>query len=190
MEHFGRLPAAAAWRHETSREGFEVVFLAADEQGIHIAGEAALVMDDEPVSVGYALELDRDWITRRAGVRGRTRAGVRETRVEADGRGAWRVDGAAAPQLDGILDLDLEASAVTNALPVHRLRLEHGVATDAPAAWVRVHDLSTERLEQTYTRVGARSFDYAAPGLDFRVRLDYDDAGLVTTYPQIARRVR
>jgi hypothetical protein len=189
MEHFGRLPDAAAWRHETTREGFEVVFLAAGEQGIRLAGESALVMDDEPVWVGYEIELDPGWITRRAHVRGRSRAGVRETWVEADGRGAWRVDGAAAPQLAGILDLDLEASAVTNALPVHRLRLEHGVAAGAPAAWVRAHDLSTERLEQTYTRVGDRSFDYTAPELDFRVRLDYDDAGLVTTYPEIARRV-
>jgi uncharacterized protein len=49
------------------------------------------------------------------------RLGVRSTVLEADGHGQWKVDGEAAPQLDGCLDVDLEASAFTNALPVHRL---------------------------------------------------------------------
>ncbi len=190
MERFGRLlPHAAAWRHEMSREGFEVVDFDAREDAIAITGQAALVMDGAPLWVRYAIELDPGWRTRRAHVHGGSPAGERETLLEADGAGAWRVDGAAAPHLDGILDVDLEASAMTNAFPVHRLRLEHGVETAAPAAWVRAHDLSVERLEQTYTRRGAHAFDYAAVELDFRVRLSYDDAGLVVTYPEIARRV-
>jgi hypothetical protein len=188
MAHFGRLPAAAAWRHETSREGFEVVYLDERADGITIAGEAALVIDGAPLHAGYVVELDAAWRTRRARVRGRWPGGARETLLQTDGEGSWRVDGAPAPQLDGILDVDLEASAVTNALPVHRLELELGVATPAPAAWVRAHDASVERLEQTYTRMDAQRFEYAAVELGFRVELVYDDAGLVTHYPEIARR--
>ena len=183
MTHFGGLPAAAAWRHETSREGFEVAYLDAREDGIRIAGEAALVLDGAPLAVAYAIELDPSWRTRRAHVRGRSPAGERETLIEADGAGAWRVDGVAAPQLDGILDVDLEASAVTNTLPVHRLELAPGVERDAPAAWVRAHDVSVERLEQTYTRVDAHHLDYAAVELGFA-------SGSSTTTPGWSRGTR
>ena len=43
MESFERLPATAAWRHETAREGFEVVFFTAAGEGIWIAGETTAV---------------------------------------------------------------------------------------------------------------------------------------------------
>ncbi len=36
-------------------------------------------------------------------------------------RYAIEVDGEPAPHLDGVLDVDLESSALTNAFPVHRL---------------------------------------------------------------------
>ena len=43
MHSFGRLPHAAAWRHEESKDGFEVVFFAQGEDGIRIAGETTAV---------------------------------------------------------------------------------------------------------------------------------------------------
>ena len=41
MERFGSLPAAAAWRHEEARDGFEVAFFATGDDGVAIAGETA-----------------------------------------------------------------------------------------------------------------------------------------------------
>ena len=58
MHSFGRLPHAAAWRHEESKDGFEVVFFAQGEDGIRIAGETTAVEEGEPFWVGYELELD------------------------------------------------------------------------------------------------------------------------------------
>ena len=189
MDRFGRLPHAAAWRHEESKDGFEVVFFAQGEDGIRIAGETTAVEEGEPFWVGYELELDPAWVTRRARVRGRSSRGAHETVVESDGAGAWRVDGAPAPHLDGIHDLDLEASAMTNAFPVRRMQLEPGVRTAAPAAYVRALDLRVERLDQTYERLGERRFEYDCRRFGFTCELAYDEAGLVTTYPEIARRV-
>jgi hypothetical protein len=136
--------------------------------------------------------LDPGWRTRSARVSGRSASGARETVVEADGAGHWRVDGAPAPHLDGCLDVDLEASACTNTFPVHRLGLAVGERASAPAAWVRALDLRVERLEQEYRRLeddGAHPrFDYRAPGLEFRATLVFDPAGLVLDYPGIAVR--
>jgi hypothetical protein len=96
-------------------------------------------------------------------------------------------------QLDGCLDVDLESSAMTNTLPVHRLSLDAGVAALVPAAYVRAVGLGVTRLEQQYTRVAdenaCQRYDYVAPSFDFRCRLAYDEDGLVMTYPGIADRV-
>jgi hypothetical protein len=102
------------------------------------------------------------------------------------------VDGKPARRLDGCLDVDLEASAMTNALPVRRLSLPVAAAAAAPAAYVRATGLMVERLEQTYLRTtdeaACQRYDYAAPAFGFGARLVYDESGLVLDYPGIAVR--
>jgi uncharacterized protein len=161
----------AAFRHHTSRDGFEVVCI----DGRRFRGQTTGVAGDRPWALRYAIELDDAWRTRRAEVGGVV--------LEADGAGHWRVDGDPAPALDGCLDVDLEASAFTNAFPVAR------GATDAPAAWVRF-DLGVERLEQTYRRSGERTYAYFCPDLGFGAELVFGADGIVVEYPGIASRVR
>jgi hypothetical protein len=185
---FDPLPGTAAWRHREAREGFEVVFLGGDR----LAGSVSAVEAGEAWAVQYAIEVDARWVTRRARIRSRSGAGTREVRLEHDGLGGWTVDGAPAPWLDGCLDVDLEASALTNTLPVHRLDLPVGGGQETPAAYVRALDAAVERLEQSYRREpdggeGAR-FAYAAPAFDVRCELRYDRHGLVLDYPGLAER--
>lgn len=82
---------------------------------------------------------------------------------------------------------------MTNALPVHRLDLPVDGQASAPAAFVRVHDLSVERLDQSYRHVpdedGLQQYDYAAPSFGVECRLSYDASGFVLTYPGLAVRV-
>ena len=116
-----------------------------------------------------------------------TVAGSRETVLISDGEGRWTVDGEPASQLDGLIDVDLEASACTNTLPIHRLALSLGEVTAAPAAYVRALDLSVARLDQAYRRLDERCYDYTSEA-DFRAVLEYDTAGLIVDYPGIAVR--
>ena len=161
-------------------------------QGVRIEGTTAAAEDGEAWVVSYLVELDAAWATRSARITARTGTGSREAFLETDGAGHWRVDGRAAPQLDGCMDVDLESSAMTNALPVHRLNLRAGETADAPAAYVRALDLSVERLEQVYRRAadqdGRQQYEYSAPAFGFTALLRYDDSGLVTDYPGIAVR--
>jgi hypothetical protein len=186
------LPRFAGWRHEGAREGFEVVFLAMGRAGVRAEGHTTAIEDAEPFAVRYAIELDERWRTRSARVSGQSARGARSLTLESDGAGRWVVDGRAAPELDGCLDVDLESSALTNAFPVHRLALAPGEAADAPAAYVRALGLVVERLEQHYARIdtGAarRRFDYVAPAYDFSCVLVYDEDGLLLDYPGIATR--
>jgi hypothetical protein len=186
------LPASAAWRHGNGRSGFEVVFLRQEDGRYHLDGHVTAVENAEAWAIRYRLTLDSNWATRSAHVFGRSARGEHEVHLEGDGAGSWRVDGNQTDALSGCFDVDLEASACTNALPIMRSRLEVGEAADAPAVYVRAPDLGVERLEQRYVRLpnsGERArFDYAAPSFDFNAVLVYDESGLVLDYPGIAVR--
>jgi hypothetical protein len=189
---FSPLPPTACWQHLEARSGFEVVYFRGLEDGWAVDGTTAAVEDAQTWVVSYSIRLDAAFLTRSARITGRTTAGPRQTVLEADGAGGWLVDGGPAPHLDGCLDVDLESSAVTNTLPVHRLGLAAGGSADAPAAYVRALDLGVDRLEQTYRRIAdegvQQRYDYAAPAFGFTSRLVYDESGLLLDYPGIARR--
>ncbi len=189
---FAPLPATAAWLHRGARSGFEVVYFQAGGDGSRIEGWTAAAEDGATWVVEYAIDVDAAGATRSARIRGRSASGIQSALLEGDGAGHWLVDGEAAPGLDGCLDVDLEASAMTNALPVRRIGLPVAAEAAAPAAYVRAADLAVERLEQTYVRAADEAswqrYDYAAPAFEFSARLVYDEAGLVLDYPGIAVR--
>lgn len=187
------LPLTAAWRHRDARLGFEVLFVRRDRGCVRLDGHSTGVEEGEAWSIRYAITVDEAWATRTAQVVAQSALGVHEVRLEADGTGAWRIDGKAAPGLAGCLDVDLEASACTNALPIHRLGLCVGGQADAPAAYVRAPIVDVDRLEQTYSRLPddgeTARYEYVAPAFDFRAVLTYDRFGFVLDYPGIAVRV-
>lgn len=182
------LPASAAWRHLDARDGFEVVFARRKDGGYRFEGYSTAVEDGEVWSVRYEITLDGDWRTLDAHVSGASVHGPAAIRLERAPEG-WRVDGRPLPELADCADVDLEASALTNAFPVHRLRLEVGASADAPAAYVRAPTLEVERLSQRYARLGDARYDYESPSFGFRAELEYDAFGLVLDYPGIAVRV-
>jgi hypothetical protein len=189
---FSAPPLAAAWAHRGARAGFEVVFFQPVDHGHVVTGCTTAVEDGQAWIVEYTLRVDTSWRTQGAEVHGRSGAGAVSVTLQTGGEGQWQVNGVPAPFLDGCLDVDLESSAMTNALPVHRLALRPGERASAPAAYVRALDLQVDRLEQSYFRGqddGPRQrYDYAAPVLDFSCELVYDAAGLVLSYPGIAVR--
>ena len=187
------VPRVAAWRHIDAREAFEVAFLSPSPSGLRVDGHTAAVEEGDPFAVRYAIQVDRDWRTVSAHLWAHSASGLYERRLDADGEGGWRIDGAPAPALDGLLDVDLEASAMTNAFPVRRMRLAVGAAADAPAAYVRALDLGVERLDQRYERLpdapdGGERYAYGAPRFDTFSELVYAPDGFVIDYPGLAER--
>lgn len=180
---FADLPAFAAWRFVGAVDGFEVVYA---QPGL-LRGHTSAVEDGQAYAVRYVITIDDHWRTREVRVATDTVAGPRSTALLADGNGRWTVDGEPAPHLDGLIDVDLEAYACTNTLPLHRLPLAGGEVAAAPAAYVRALDLSVVRLDQTYQRLDEHRYDYTSEG-DFRAVLEYDESGLIVDYPGIAVR--
>lgn len=175
------------------REGFEVLFAHTGDGDYRFEGRTAAVEAGEAWSVEYVIVVDSTWVTRRAEVAELTSSGARWLILDHDGRGRWRVDGVSAPGLNGCLDVDLEASAFTNALPVHRLGLGVGEGAQVAAACAAAPGLDVAVLAQRYERLpdqdGNRRFSYSAPRHDFAAELRYDESGLVADYPKLAMRV-
>ena len=189
---FGPPPRAACWQHRGLRAGFEVTYFSPGAEGLRVTGATNALQDGEAWIVSYRLDVDDRWCTRRAHVVATSASGTSRRQIETDGDGHWTVDGSPMPHLDGCRDVDLESSAMTNALPVHRLDLAEGASADAPAAYVRARSPEVERLDQRYRRLAdhrdGQQYWYEAPAFDFRCRLTYDQAGLVLDYPEIAIR--
>ena len=186
------LPASAAWRLVGAHDGFEVLFVVEDAEGVRLDGHVTVVEEGVPCAMRYSIRVDRGWTMQWAQVIARSGSDWYERQIQRTGDGELTVDGVAVPELQGLVDVDFEGSAVTNALPVNRTKLDVGEAADAPAAYVRLPDLRVVRLDQTYRRIeddgDRRRYEYEAPEFDTRCVLVYDAAGLVLDYPGIAVR--
>lgn len=201
------VPPVSAWTHTGVRAGFEVLFAGPTADGLVLRGHTTAVEDGEAWAVGYRIDVDHRWRTREARIEAVTAAGTVRLTLErtdltaaastaggpADGA-RWLVDGVPDDRFDDCVDVDLESSAVTNTLPIHRLDLRRGQTHDAPALFVRAGRLSAERVEQEY-RLRERtedliSLDYTSATFDFACVLTCDPSGLVLEYPGIAVRER
>ena len=120
-------PRSAAWAHQDARSGFEVAYFQPHDDGHLLTGATTAVEDGQSWIVDYEIRVDVGWRTRSARVTGRSTTGACRRLLEGNGEGGWRIDGEPAPHLDGCLDVDLESSAMTNAMPVHRFSLSRPV---------------------------------------------------------------
>lgn len=192
LRKFSALPRSAAWRilGEPAREGFEIAHFEQQRGGVVIRGTSLGTEGGKLWSIRYVIELDAAWCTRRASIE--SESGER-LKLQSDGKGRFRVNGKRDARLDGCLDVDLEASLVTNMMPAHRLALRVGQSSEAPAVYVRSNKLKVERLEQRYARLPDEErqviFDYESPRFGYRAALRFARDGLVVDYPHIGTRV-
>ena len=63
--------------------------------------------------------------------------------------------------LRGGIDVDLEASPVTNIFPIRRMVLANGASRETRSAWVRVPSLDVEPAVQTYKRLSQDDYEYS-----------------------------
>ena len=178
-----QLPRYAAWRFADAVAGFEVVYASDGE----LRGHTSAVEGGVPYAVDYRIAFSHGWRTTSAVVTNDTLDGRRTVALSVDGDGRWTVDGVPRPDLDGLVDVDLEASACTNTFPVHRLDLPVGETVAASAVYVQALDLEVRRLDQTYRRIDGERFHYTSEG-GFEAELHFDDDLLVLDYPGIAVR--
>lgn len=144
------------------------------------------------IAAGFAarfrLLMDQRWRTRRLSVAVLGRPGVLV--LLADGQGGWTDgEGAALPHLDGVADVDISMTPLTNTLPIRRLRTAIGKSVELDMAYVAMPSLAITRDPQRYTRLEERLWRYEARGRDFTRDLTVDEDGVVTDYPGLFTRI-
>ncbi len=142
---------------------------------------------NNPFGARYEILVDRVFKTRSLAVEKIGKG--KSTRTKVDFRANnWLVDGQNRADLRQCIDVDIEASPITNTIPIRRTRLKVGERVDLTAAWVRFPSLEVTSLNQSYERLGTRKYLYwSASG--FTAELEVDDFGLVTRYGGIWKAV-
>ncbi len=150
-----------------------------------LSGQITSVVDQVPCLVVYGAMCDRNWVTREAHVHV-TLGGVASlARIVRNEDGSWQVNGEEREDLKGAMDLDIQWTPATNALPINRLELKVGESREVDAAWVQIPNLSVQRLTQKYTRVREDAYQYESGGGSFVAELVVDEAGFVERYGDI-----
>lgn len=151
--------------------------------GWRLHGSAAFGAGKEAAALSYDVACDREWRTLRAEVNGRVGARPLAITVRRHAAGDWQVDDHPAPDLQGLIDLDLGFTPATNLFPLRRLALRPGQAADAAAAWLDDESWRLRRLAQRYERRSEREYWYESPATGYAAILTVTADGFVSDYP-------
>ncbi|MBO1906912.1 putative glycolipid-binding domain-containing protein [Microvirga sp. 3-52] len=167
--------------------GMEHVDVRPADGGLHISGVVIAQEGENKFGLTYRLKLDALWHTKEVHVR--TTSG-QALHLESDGRGHWQENGKDRSDLQGCIDVDIQATPLTNTLPIRRLDLETGESMDIRLCYIDVPGLTVAPSDQRYTALETGSlyrFDSLESG--FTADLPVDGDGFVLDYPGLFKRL-
>lgn len=176
-----------AWRR-LDAPGLELATWQPRADGAVLGGRVLVLESGSHLSVDYRIEVDVRWVTRLVDVDVLAGGHPATLRLEHDGQGGWRRDGRPEPGLRGCLDVDLQVTPLTNALPVNRLRIAEGAEAEILAAWVHFPGLSVEAAPQRYQRLAPTTYRYTSLGSGFTAQVEVDQDGFPVIYERIWQR--
>lgn len=186
------LPRALLWTRTDVAGAEHVMF--DDRRGL-VANGVQIAVDPVPYTCRYELHTDESWATTRFTATVEGAGWLRTVRMER-AAGRWRVTTAEQGSMDthepgiedpdlleGVLDVDLGGSPLTNSLPLKRLGFASATVS---TAWVLPPSLAVVRDRQTYTVLSKNRVRYTSDS--FETDVEFDDDGYVRDYPGLATR--
>jgi hypothetical protein len=176
----------SAW--EGCEAGLEHVDIRPADGGLDISGVVIGHEDSRKFGLHYRLKLDAAWRTRDVQLRLTSGAMLH---LESDGQGHWRENGKDQPALQGCIDVDIQATPLTNTLPMRRLEWKAGDSAEIRLCYISVPGLTVSPENQRYTALVPGSL-YRFESLEngFTADLPVDEDGFVLDYPDLFRRLR
>lgn len=170
-------------------DGLCRVDLTGSASGVDARGMVIGSIEGRPFAAKFVAQFDSGWRSRSLIVE--TTDG-RSLDIRSDGEGNWtKGTGEPIPALSGAIDIDLQASPLTNTLPIRRLGLmrSHG-PVEFTMAYIPFDTFVPYADGQRYTCVeDRRLYRYENADRTFVAELPVDDYGLVLDYPTLFARV-
>lgn len=161
-----------------------------EQDGVQVDSQVVVISDGRVLRLSYRIELDEGWRVRSVRIASEQPDGSALGLVlQADGGGNW-TDGNGMPlhELDGCMDIDIQATPFTNTIPIRRLLLAQGQPEPIRVAYIGVPSLDVTPMDQRYTRLGDGRIRYESVRSGFVADLEVDADGIVVNYPGHFRR--
>lgn len=165
-----------------------------EQNGEVIADSLLIAVEEDRVfRAHYTIRCDMSWCVHSVALE-LLDSPAHQLHLLADGKGQWRTaDGTPLPSLTGCIDVDITATPFTNTLPIRRLHLAPGQATEITVVYFSLPKLQFQSARQRYTclSTNARGNMYRYEGLEsgFTAELQADHDGLILDYPRFWRSV-
>jgi uncharacterized protein len=186
FEEKGVSDKSILWRR-LDKPGHEAARLSFKDPCWQLAGTAVFAHAQQPCRLDYRVACSSAWQTLSGKITGWVGNNLIEVEVAADSENHWRLNGREWAEVSGCIDVDLNFSPSTNLLPIRRLSLAIGEEAKVCAAWLRFPSFTLEPLEQIYRRIDAATYHYESAGGKFVAKLQVNEAGFVTEYPNLWR---
>ncbi len=169
-----------------SHPSLEYCYMARIKTGWEFNGMVTAKLGGRGFGLEYVILVDSSFNTQSAKFHLLEGCNIRDMEIGIV-NGEWLVDGIIQEDLAGCTDIDIQASPVTNTIPIKRAGLSDGCQTEIYAAWVKLPTLEVEKVSQRYMRINASEYFYSSG--TFKARLLLNPSGLVTDYEGIWKEV-
>jgi hypothetical protein len=182
-------PATVIWRRAVDNKSFEICRFMHSRTGFQLDGTILAAHENQPLEIRYQISGDSDWRTRHVAVQ--QRHGFADSSLKlCVNDGIWKYrDGGSLAELAGSLDVDIELTPATNALPVNRLGLPVGESAEIQAAWIRLPTLAVVPARQRYDRLSENTYRYTSIASGFQADIEVDAYGMPIRYGNIWERI-
>jgi hypothetical protein len=181
--------SAVIWRRTWDNQSFEICRFIHSPAGQQLSGTILAAHEGQPMEICYQISCDSDWKTREVAVRQRHGLVESNLTLSANDKTWNRADHGRLPELAACIDVDIDLTPATNALPINRLNLAVGKSAEIQAAWIRLPALAVVAARQRYDRLSENTYRYTSLASGFQAEIEVDRFGLPIRYGNIWQRI-
>jgi uncharacterized protein len=138
--------------------------------------------------VDYQIKTNQQWETLFAELKSQHSNERKHIILDSDGKGNWYLNGKAAAQFNGCIDVDIPLTPFTNTLPIKRLNWVSGEAQQIAVVYLDLLENQIRVVKQKYAQISPTTFHYENVPNDFEATITVDDNGFVVDYPELFER--
>jgi uncharacterized protein len=181
--------ATVIWRGVLDDASFEQCRFSRSRDAIHLSGTILAGHENRPLKVSYQILCDLAWRTREVAIQQDEGFERSDLKLSVAAESWSEAERGSLSEITDCIDVDIELTPATNALPINRLNLAIGDSGEIQAAWIRLPSLTIVRAHQRYERLSEKVYRYTGIASGFQAEIEVDQFGLPIRYGNIWERI-